>query len=815
MRPHRPAIDLDPRDAASRRDREAHGRLGVFRGSELQRELPVRAAQGRRDGSPHGRHHRVDRGQVTELRQDLVASPGRTDRRHAGDVLRHHGERAAAPRMVVGAAAAHVFRQRGDRPLDHAVVPLADAVQGALGFAHEEQRLEHVFLHVRARVAVAGQHLAQGGELVRTRQSRHNGQPVAAVVGVALVPRRAVFAPVPELRLNALLDGGHAGVPLGDIVLRAGEQGHVDRTLEGQVVPHAVQQGRIDVLAPVRPVPVPGAMHDEAVGVEAPDAQVVAHVRIGRTDRLRVAGIQVIEPEAVPADAGQHLRRQFLVPVAGGHGGEKGLVRSLPVDQFQNALARQVVGRRIEHIEGLAELIDRVAPPLGAFAVGAVHVIVTHRDIQRAPRLLPQRVQERVVAREGAGEFRVVARLAELQGPDLHAGGNRVVHLVPVHPARRFMGLHPFPRDVLGVHVRLAAAAQVVGADPDREPRRRLDLQIGRDVRVVGQARLDDGAVADGGQVRGIHIRPEAEILPERNGPPHEPAPRRRRRHAALDRRVPRGVVKGRRRPAGQILSRIKADARFRQPVVGLGVARRAEGGMNPHLPGAVGDEGGAAQLRFKHEPRPPAVLVGEALPAEIPHEYGDAIRPPLQIRRQIERIVIAVGRRRPTLESAFTHDQCAVDPQPVLGIHRDAGGHRGRHAGQHQRLAVPQPLVGLAAFRADPLRGPRSLHGRRRRPGRRGATRQTRQADACDPQTPPRPRSHSVSPVPASVRVPSDAGTGRDFANAGRQGDTFRAPPPPRAAPAGPPPPHRWSSQRGAERIMFGSHRPVWRRRS
>ena len=89
-----------------------------------------------------------------------------------------------------------------------------------------------------------------------------------------------------------------------DILPVACHPRHGDGGLECKVEPGAIQHRVVDVFAPVGPLPLAFPVHDQSVGVELPDGEVVPDVGINFLEQSAVAGVPVVGPEAIPANAG-------------------------------------------------------------------------------------------------------------------------------------------------------------------------------------------------------------------------------------------------------------------------------------------------------------------------------------------------------------------------------------------------------------------------------------------------------------------------------------------------------------------------------
>ncbi len=147
--------------------------------------------------------------------------------------------------------------------------------------------------------------------------------------------------------------------------------------------------------------------------------------------------------------------RKFLLPVSLGHGGVHHGVGALPVGELAGALAGEQVCARRQGIEHLHHFVRNVANPLRPLAVGTVHVVVAHCDVECALRFFPERVQVAVVALKTSCERAVVARFVVSQRNNLNPGGNGVYHLMSVHPPRGLVFLLAVLGNVFRKHVYL------------------------------------------------------------------------------------------------------------------------------------------------------------------------------------------------------------------------------------------------------------------------------------------------------------------------------------------------------------------------
>ena len=94
---------------------------------------------------------------------------------------------------------------------------------------------------------------------------------------------------------------------------------------------------------------------------------------------------------------------------------------------------------------------------------------------------------------------------------------------------------------------------------------------------------------------------------------------------------------------------------------------------------------------------------------AEMPDQHSNRILTVLQIRRDLDRIVISIIRRRSPFQSPFKDDQAAVYPQPIFAIGSDTGGKCLRDLVYMNGFTESQPGIrrALATFRIDPMRFP------------------------------------------------------------------------------------------------------------
>ena len=203
------------------------------------------------------------------------------------------------------------------------------------------------------------------------------------------------------------------------------------------------------MLAPVGPVPATFAVKDEAILTKLPKREILPNCRISIDDGLLISAIPIVSPKPLPTDTGKHLLGQLVMDRAvggvqcsrfanaGWDGRIKNMIGALPASEFVNTFFHDEWRTdRLKCIERLAEFIGHIAPPLGAFAVWAIHVAVPHRYIKRAAGFIPELVETRVARLEATRHLSVVASLAIFQIQHFYPGGNFVMNLVTIEPIR-------------------------------------------------------------------------------------------------------------------------------------------------------------------------------------------------------------------------------------------------------------------------------------------------------------------------------------------------------------------------------------------
>ena len=396
--------------------------------------------------------------------------------------------------------------------------------------------------------------------------------------------------------------------------------------------------------------------------------------------------------ETVPAHGGQHLHGKFRYVIAGRDGSVEGAIGLLPVDQLVNTLAGQGPRGGAQGVKSHSQLVHLIAPPLGAFAVGAVVIRVPHAHHQGTGRFLPVRIQEGVVAGEGTGKLRVVRSLAVAHFQHFHPFGDVIEHLLPVHPAEMLVFLHALAGNVFCADALLCTHGQVVGMDADDLSRRRFYLEERREMTVVGEG-------ADQGPVHhlGLFIGTASVRFPQGDGPFHQGTQGRLSGGETQFHRTsqPFGILA--QIPVKGVGAGIEADIAFGQAVIGFGTGSGLVAVMDAGFPGFVRKNLHPVGLGFEEQGCHAAIQVAEAVAAQVPDQNGNQIFARAQPRGDIHRIYIAVAGGGTAFESAFIDGQFAVDPQPVFGIGGDAGGKALRYLVQFDPFAESNPFVGAA----------------------------------------------------------------------------------------------------------------------
>lgn len=622
------------------------------------------------------------RGEVAHLRTDLELLETGCKGCNAGYILREKRECTPTPCMVhrtsseACLANAPTFPQGGTvRIVHHVGKAFTGTLEGHFGIAHHKQCLAHIFLHVRTGMAFLLEHFQYLRILFGLGESRQYGESLSAVVRLALIARRTVFLSRPE----PLVEGGlHACHHLADslyIFFHLEQSGKFAFALQCQVIPCVEQEVEVDVLPPVAPRPVSVTGDDESVRIGLPYlVQIALHAIVHLRDEAVVATVQIIGVETIMAHGSQHLCRQFLTTGTRRTWRENHAIVALPGHEFEDALVGQLVSAKVGGIEGFAQLVHLVAPPLGALAVGTVHIGVAHGDIQGAYGLFAQAVEEIVVAGESARKLGVIARFAILQGIDFHAFRNLINERMSVHPTQGFIGLTTFLGDILRTHIRFASSHEMVSLHPDFLARRSRYIEVRSCMAVVRKLAIE-----------GIHfgslvlfdgdIFLDAKILPKRYGTLHEVVPRRHACFAQgnrpMETRV--GILFC---PSCIFLACIETDAGFGQTPVGMRSSCLLVGFVRLAFPRGIRKNPELLGLTIEEQTGLTTAVVREPVLAEIPQEDGDGVLPFREIRGNVHAVVVGVSGVGTSFQSSLKHHQLAIDPHPVLAVHGNVGIH-------------------------------------------------------------------------------------------------------------------------------------------
>ena len=153
----------------------------------------------------------------------------------------------------------------------HCLEALLGTRDGIIFETHHIEGFANILFHVGAAVLLGFEHLPDRLVLLRAGKACENSERVSSVVGLPLVAGRTVLFPVPEGRVEVLLDALHACVDTGEVVIFAECFRHEFLPLERQVVPAIVEDGHVLVVAPVSPGPAAFAGHDQPVLAQLPD----------------------------------------------------------------------------------------------------------------------------------------------------------------------------------------------------------------------------------------------------------------------------------------------------------------------------------------------------------------------------------------------------------------------------------------------------------------------------------------------------------------------------------------------------------------
>ena len=281
----------------------------------------------------------------------------------------------------------------------HRLIPRCHASQRIFSITHLAHRLQHIPLHIRTGELSGCQHVKQQRILFLSCHAGQYGKGLYSVVGLTGELWVLIGISVPQRLVNSGFKSSvHLSRPLGLAGL-AQQVALLRVVFQRYRIPHLAHGLHVLVLAPVAPVPRAFAILHKAVGGDAPLMHIPLVGRVHRAQRLLVSTAQIVVPRSQTHHS-KGLHRQLLFPVALGHRRIHHAIGTLPCGQFQQALAGQSRGRWRQGIERLHQLVGHIAYPLCPLAVGAVHIVVAHGHIQRALRLLPQRVQSLIIALE-------------------------------------------------------------------------------------------------------------------------------------------------------------------------------------------------------------------------------------------------------------------------------------------------------------------------------------------------------------------------------------------------------------------------------
>lgn len=309
-----------------------------------------------------------------------------------------------------------------------------------------------------------------------------------------------------------------------------------------------------------------------------------------------------------------------------------------------------------------------------------------------------------------AGKIGVVSRFPVFHIEEFDCGRGAVMHFVPIHPPKRFIFLHALPRNINGADVRFAAALVIIRLNLDTLAGWGANLQKRGHLSIIRQLCLEQLAAILVRRCLDVHIRYQPAVFPLGHRPLFQMIPRRHRQGAKNRRRRPRGVIELRLHPARDVAPGIKANVGLGQPIIGMRSGGIFKSRMRQHLPSGVADNLPARPFRLKNKPRLAAVIVGESIFAPIPHQHRYGVVAAFQFRADFHFVVIGVPRCGPPLQAAFEDDELAIDPKPILGIHRQPRPECGGPRGQCQSFAEAEPGVAVRLRRSDPLRGPRRI---------------------------------------------------------------------------------------------------------
>ena len=382
-------------------------------------------------------------------------------------------------------------------------------------------------------------------------------------------------------------------------------------------------------------------------------------------------------------------------------------VRLLPGNKFAITFDDKLVGRPVEAVECSVEIVDDVTEPLSPLTVRTVEVVVPHIHVHCPDCLLPVVVQERIVAGEGAGEFGGIAGFVEAHLQNLHIGRDDVHQDLSVHPREVLIFLDALSGDIFTADAFLAGDDVVVGDHRDDSAGRALDLQARRELAVVREAAVEGvSGLACG------NIFPVAEILPLRNRPADKLSERRHAvLHSDFDCRTEAGLGIGP-VPVFREDVGIEAYVVLAETVICDTAMSGAVASVDFASPALVGENLHSFTAGIEYHCRDTAAHVAEAGTAEVPQKDADPVSAALEIRSDLDLVIIAVARGRTSLQATLEDNQLVIDPEPVLAVGRNAGHQGLRNFVQCNILSEGKPGVCLTQtlLLGDPLCFPRIL---------------------------------------------------------------------------------------------------------
>ncbi len=270
-----------------------------------------------------------------------------------------------------------------------------------------------------------------------------------------------------------------------------------------------------------------------------------------------------------------------------------------------------------------------------SLSVGAIHIIVSHRDIESALGAFPQLVEKLVIALERLVEVRSVACFTIFDIEQFHAFRDNIPDLMPVHPSIILIFLHAAACDIFAAHcgglayhmdvcLNLYCAAFLVG----------LQFHIWSNLTVIGE--LTEKGIASH---FGIYIIDKPRILPLRDGAADQ-CPKRAGAYIHL-KDIAESFVVICSVPTGFFFPCIIADVPFRDAVVGLGTPGLAIGIVPTAFPIQTGADFHSISDCLENKAHHPAADVAESIETEKPGEHGNSIGPFFQVGGYLNLVIV------------------------------------------------------------------------------------------------------------------------------------------------------------------------------